>query len=123
MRSGRVQSTYQYKVNSGANEIVKRVDAGREPDGTKVLATNIAVPASNPGGKRLHFLPDRLLIRDGKRFSDVDYGTLASRCSPQRFIESKRKPRRQSAGRHDVADTSMSKAVRTGATRTIASCR
>lgn len=33
------------------------------------------------------------MIRDGKRFSDVDYGALASGCSPQRFIETKRKPR------------------------------
>ncbi len=91
--SGRVQSTYQYKVNSGANEIVKRVDAGRGLKGPKLLATNIAVPSIESGRQGLHFLPDRLLIHDGKRFSDIDYGTLASRCSPQRFIESKRKPR------------------------------
>jgi hypothetical protein len=91
--SGRVQSTYQYKVNSGANEIVKRVDAGRGLKGPKLLATNIAVPSIESGRQGLHFLPDRLLIRDGKRFSDIDYGTLASRSSAQRFIESKRKPR------------------------------
>jgi hypothetical protein len=91
--SGRVQSTYQYKVNSGANQIVKRVDAGRGLKGPKLLATNIAVPSIESGRQGLHFLPDRLLIRDGKRFSDIDYGTLASRSSAQRFIESKRKPR------------------------------
>ncbi len=91
--AGRVQSTYQYKVNSGANEIVKRVNAGRSLRGPKLLATNIAVPSLESGRQELHFLPDRLLIRDGKRFSDLDYGSLASACSPQRFIESNRKPR------------------------------
>lgn len=90
--SGRVQNTYQYKVNSGASEIVKRVDAKRSLTGPKVLATNIAVPSFESGRQALYFLPDRLLIHDGKRFSDVNYGALASDCSPQRFIESKRKP-------------------------------
>jgi hypothetical protein len=88
-----VQNTYQYKVNSGASEIVKRVGARRSLKGPKLLATNIAVPSLESGRQGLHFLPDRLLIRDGKRFSDVDYGALSSGCSPQRFIESNRKPR------------------------------
>lgn len=91
--SGRVQNTYQYKVNSGAREIVKRVGARRSLKGPKLLATNIAVPSLESGRQGLHFLPDRLLICDGKRFSDVDYGALSSGCSPQRFIESNRKPR------------------------------
>jgi hypothetical protein len=90
--SGRVQNTYQYKVNSGANEIVKRVDAKRTLSGPKVLATNIAVPTIESGRQALHFLPDRLLVRDGKRFSDVSYGTLAAAYSAERFIESARKP-------------------------------
>jgi hypothetical protein len=91
--SGRVGSTYQYKVNSGASEIVKRVDAKRTLKGPRLLATNIAVPSVESGRQSLHFLPDRLLIRDGKQFSDVEYGTLAAAYSAQRFIESNRKPR------------------------------
>ncbi len=35
---------------------------------------------------------DRLVVRDGRRFSDVSYGALAARYSPQRFIESGRTP-------------------------------
>jgi hypothetical protein len=91
--SGRVQSTYQYKVNSGASEIIKRVDAKRTVKGPHLLATNIAVPTIESGRQALHFLPDRLLIRDGKRFSDVNYGTLAADYNAQRFIESGRVPR------------------------------
>jgi hypothetical protein len=91
--SGRVQNTYQYKVNSGASQIVKRVDTKRSLQAPKLLATNIAVPSLESGRQGLHFLPDRLLVRDGKRFSDIDYATLGGRCSPQRFIESKRTPR------------------------------
>src|ERR1700683_3265934 len=91
--SGRVQSTYQYKVNSGAKDIVKRVDAKRSLRGPKNLAANISVPTVESGRQALHFLPDRLVVRDGRRFSDLSYGALAARYSPQRFIESGRTPR------------------------------
>lgn len=91
--SGRVQSTYQYKVNSGASAIVSRTDAKRGLKGPKLLATNIAVPTFEAGRQGLHFLPDRLLVRDGKRFSDISYTDLTSDCSAQRFIESGRTPR------------------------------
>jgi DNA polymerase III subunit epsilon len=91
--AGEVQSTYQYKVNSGANEIVKRVNAPRTLAGPKLLATNIALPTLQAGRQALHFLPDRLLIRDGNRFSDLDYGSLQAVSRSQRFIENQSVPR------------------------------
>jgi hypothetical protein len=91
--AGSVHTTYQYKVNSGASRIVKRLDAGVSLVGPKQLATNIAVPSLICGRRALHFLPDRLLVRDGRRFSDVSYAALDVTSSAGRFIEDGRVPR------------------------------
>jgi hypothetical protein len=61
--------------------------------GPKLLKTNIAVPAITCGKNSLHFLPDRLLVTDGKRFSDVAYASLAAAASSGRFIEDEAIPR------------------------------
>jgi hypothetical protein len=91
--SGRVQTTYQYKVNAGASTIVSRSTAkvGLKPP--RVLATNIAVPSVSSGKATLLFLPDRLLVMSGKRFSDVAYSDLGVGSAPHRFTESGRVPR------------------------------
>ena len=91
--SGRVQTTYQYKTNSGASEIVSRAAAKGGLKGPPVLVTNIAVPSISCGRHALHFLPDRLLICDGKRFSDAPYVALDVSYHLQRFIESGRRPK------------------------------
>ncbi len=44
-QSGNVQTTYQYKVNSGASRLINRVDARASLAGPKRLATNIAEPS------------------------------------------------------------------------------
>lgn len=91
--SGDVQTTYQYKVNAGATTIVSRsgVKVSQEPP--SVLATNIAVPSLTAGTQAIFFLPDRMLIRDGKRFSDVAYRDLELASEQVRFTESDRVPR------------------------------
>lgn len=91
--SGDVQTTYQYKVNSGATTLVSRSNAkvGLEPP--PILATNIAVPSIASGKAALLFLPDRLLLREGNRFSDVPYSELTVNSAPLRFTESGRVPR------------------------------
>jgi hypothetical protein len=91
--SGRVQTSYQYKVNAGASKIDSRSIAkvGREPPAT--LATNIVVPSLSSGSAALLFLPDRVLVKTGKRFSDVPYPELSVHAEPVRFIESGRVPR------------------------------
>jgi hypothetical protein len=91
--AGNVQTTYQYKVNSGASRIVKRLDANAGLGGPRRLATNIAVPSVTCGRQALHFLPDRLLVRDGRRFSDVAYEALKTSFNAGRFIEDGRVPR------------------------------
>jgi hypothetical protein len=91
--SGRVETTWQYKTNSGASAIVSRQSATAAAAPPKALVTNIAVPSITAGRHSLHFLPDRLLIRDGKRFAQVLYSELRVKAAPQRFIEDGRVPR------------------------------
>jgi Protein of unknown function (DUF4236) len=92
-QSGNVRTTYQYKVNAGANRILDKALATADLKGPRLLATNIAVPSVSSGRQALHFLPDRLIVRQGRRFSDVSYQALRTLFSPARFIESGSVPR------------------------------
>jgi DNA polymerase-3 subunit epsilon len=58
-----------------------------------VLATNIAVPTISSGRQALHLLPDRVLVRNGRRFSDAPYSALRVSVAPERFIETGPVPR------------------------------
>lgn len=91
--SGRVQTSYQYKVNAGVSTIVSRSTAkvGLKPP--RILATNIAVPSLSSSKATLLFLPDRVLVMSGKRFSDVAYAELGIDARPLRFTESGKVPR------------------------------
>jgi DNA polymerase III epsilon subunit family exonuclease len=93
LQSGNVATTYQFKTNSGASRVLSRVNTAAGTTGPKVLSTNIAVPAITAGKAALYFLPDRILVREGNRFSDVGYGQLGVHAGDTRFIESGATPR------------------------------
>ena len=87
-QSGAVHNTYQYKVNSGAGNLVRRATATFSLNPPPTLATNINVPTVACGRDALLFLPDRVLLRSGQRWSDLTYGDLRATATPSRFIES-----------------------------------
>lgn len=87
VQSGRVQTTYQHKVNAGVGSIVRRVSAEARIQQPKYLSTNIDIPTVRAGKETLYFLPDRLLVGSGKRYSDVGYRHLNVRRSVTRFVE------------------------------------
>jgi hypothetical protein len=91
--SGRVSGTNQYKRSSGVNEIVRRDRAKAHLSGPRVLRTNIAVPSIECGRQGLHFLPDRLLVRDNRWMSDVGYSAVQAQAGTTRFHETGRPPR------------------------------
>jgi hypothetical protein len=94
VQSGDVVGTYNFKVNSGASTLVNTVRAVADTSGeVKQLATNITVPSITAGTSALYFLPDRLLIRDGKQYSDLDYQALRVFNEKKRFIETSAPPR------------------------------
>lgn len=87
-QSGNVETIHQHKTNAGASSLVQRVQATASLTGPRQLATNVAVPTIVAGNSSIHFLPDRLLVREGKRYSDVAYAHLTVSGYQQRFIES-----------------------------------
>ncbi len=48
----------------------------------------MAVPSINVGKASLHFLPDRVIVRNNKTYSDVSYSHLQVHDYQERFIES-----------------------------------
>lgn len=86
--SGDVQSLYQHKTNAGASALVRRVAASAALTGPTHLATNVAVPSLNVGKSSLYFLPDRVLIREGKDYVDLTYRHLSVHADRRQFIES-----------------------------------
>lgn len=86
--SGRVDTLHQHKRNAGASNLVEKVIATATLAGPEHLATNVAVPTVVAGKASLHFLPDRVLVREGKEYTDVSYASLSVHSQQQRFIES-----------------------------------
>ncbi|WP_328708541.1 hypothetical protein [Microbispora hainanensis] len=91
--SGAVRTTYQYKTHAGASTVHNRVAASASMKGPRHLVTNVAVPTLTSAQRALHFLPDRVLIREGRNFADVPYHRLELSAEPVRFIESETVPR------------------------------
>jgi hypothetical protein len=86
--AGKVTTTYHYKVNAGASTIISRRPGTAAMTGPRALVTNIAVPTLACGRRAIHFLPDRVLVRDGAEFADVPYEALLATAESFRFIES-----------------------------------
>jgi DNA polymerase-3 subunit epsilon len=93
IESGRVRTTHQYKINAGAHHVVSRVAAAFSTANPKVLVTNITVPSVKSGNTTLYFLPDRILVRTGRRWTDVGYRYLRVDVRHQQFIENGTPPR------------------------------
>ncbi|HYZ52190.1 MAG TPA: helix-hairpin-helix domain-containing protein [Streptosporangiaceae bacterium] len=90
---GAVSTTRQYKVNAGASNIIKRVPGRADVAGPPLLATNIAVPSLHARKRSVYFLPDRVLIRDGRKYADVPYSSCQASGTMTRFIEEGRRPK------------------------------
>lgn len=85
---GGLATVHQRKINGNASSLLERTAVTVTFDHPKHLVTNVAVPTITSGHDALHFLPDRLLLRTGKRYSDVSYAILSVNSSTRRFIES-----------------------------------
>jgi hypothetical protein len=92
-QAGAVTSTYQYKVNSGATTVLQRQTGSVSMGGPPGLVTNIPVPTLACGTHSMHFLPDRILLHDGKTFADMSYQALQISATTTRFIEDSGVPR------------------------------
>jgi DNA polymerase-3 subunit epsilon len=84
---GQVRTTQQYKTHAGASTVLRRIRGKADFAGPPVLATNIAVPSLHGRQRSVYFLPDRILVRDGKRYADLPYPACRTAARPTRFIE------------------------------------
>ncbi|WP_346106770.1 hypothetical protein [Nonomuraea maheshkhaliensis] len=85
--SGAITSTHQFKVNAGASRLLHRLNASARLTGPPILVTNVAVPTLTAGSLSVHFLPDRVLVRDGRHVADLAYQHLHAGLEHARFIE------------------------------------
>lgn len=85
--SGAVSTTHQHKVNAGASALINRLPLMRELGGPSNLSSNIIIPSLSTPRRSVYFLPDRILIRDGKHYADVAYRDSRAEAMSQRFIE------------------------------------
>ncbi len=84
---GSIKGTHQHKVNAGATTSVRRRHVKFSLDGSRHLVTNVAVPTITAGRQSLCLLPDRVLVKDGKKYSDVSYSELEVDGHQLHFIE------------------------------------
>jgi Protein of unknown function (DUF4236) len=89
---GAVVTTRQYKVNAGAASLLRRDPGRADLTGPPPLASNIAVPSLHASKRSVYFLPDRILIRDGRQYADIPYQNCRISGTATRFIESGRVP-------------------------------
>ena len=61
--------------------------------GPPVLVTNIAVPSLPARKRSVYFLPDRILVRDGRHYADMPYSSCRITGTATRFIEEGSVPR------------------------------
>jgi hypothetical protein len=89
---GFITTTYDWKVNAGADAIVKRRIIGPRFGLPPYFKSNILVPILPARGRTFYFFPDRVLVWNGRAVGAVDYKELNISYSEQRFIESESVP-------------------------------
>jgi len=86
------QQTDDRKRNAGASHLIRRTPISCTPGTLGQLRMNIEPWSVPVGPQRLLFLPDRLLILEGKQLAGVPYESLRLECFPKNFIEEERVP-------------------------------
>lgn len=78
--------------NAGADSLVKRTPLKIELETPKHLITNVRVPSIPVGKQTLYFLPERILIYEGKKVGGLSYKNLDIKQHNQQFIENRKVP-------------------------------
>jgi hypothetical protein len=81
------------KIHGGASTHISRSRIAIDFSPPPRIKTNVPVPTIPAGRQRLCFLPDRLLVIDGKRAGAVSYSALHLDVQDSRYIETETVPR------------------------------
>lgn len=79
--------TNQSKYHAGANTLIERHPTRCAPGSIKGLDLNIEPWAISVGSQEFLFLPDRLLVREGKQLAAVPYEWLSAAHRSTSFVE------------------------------------
>jgi len=90
--SGAIHDMTTRKRNAGATRLVSKVATSLDYRLPEVVTSNVTPPALRVGLQTLYFLPDVVLVGDGKAFGSVAYADLRVLCQASRFIEDGRVP-------------------------------
>jgi len=85
--SGNITTTYDWKVNAGANTVVRRSSARPSAGQPPYFQCNIQVPVLTAGRRKLYFFPDRVLVWDTNGIGAIGFDQLEVMFHDQRFIE------------------------------------
>ncbi|MBV8515982.1 MAG: DUF4236 domain-containing protein [Acidobacteria bacterium] len=78
---------YDWKYNAGASPLVPRELTRMRFAAPPYLRTNVAIPSLALGARTLYFLPDRLLIDDGRSIGALAYRSLELSVTESRMIQ------------------------------------
>jgi len=81
------------KYHAGASSLVRRNVTAVRRAAPPFVRTNVPIFSVAAGVRTLYFLPDHLLVYDGRNIGAVSYGSVDLRVVRQRFIESDGVPR------------------------------
>lgn len=90
---GAVQSLTAWKRNAGASHLVNRKATTLSYNLPPVIKSNVTPPALHVGKQIMFFMPDIVLMQEGRRVGAVNYADLNVRWQDSRFIETERVPR------------------------------
>lgn len=84
--SGDVNNLTAWKRNAGASQLVSKHKTSVNYDAPPGVQSNITPPSLKVQGKVLYFMPDCILVREGKVYGSVSYSDLRLATRPSRFI-------------------------------------
>ena len=79
--------TRDWKTNAGASTLIRRTPTRIGPGALPRVELNIGVYSVPVGPQHILFLPDRVIVRQGRHFAAVPYEHLFVEGEPTRFIE------------------------------------
>ncbi len=83
-------STEDWKRNAGATTLLRRTVTRCEQEPLPHFELNVPIWCLPVGPQKLLFLPDRMLVWDGKLLAALPYEQLSAAASPHRFVEASR---------------------------------
>lgn len=81
------QGVSDWKRNAGASHLIQRKSVRANIQNPPNIRTNVSVPRLPAKRQEIYFLPDRLLILQGRRFASIGYDIVHVDATQQRFIE------------------------------------